>query len=231
MFNEYIKQFSHIKQFGGYIKDHFLYICTPKNGSTTFSTLLSKHGWQYVDLIDNNLDYEQFNVWGHITNPDLRHTKGLAEYLKLNPDIDITNDSVAKMLVTGIFDGHAASLIMLLGPLFFLPTIQWIPLDIKINDYSCDPPVILNGNDLTNDFFIMNGINIRVTPADIKNTANKENLELRQKIIELKTKFNPTTDPAHYNSTCLSSYYRLDNLLYAEVTEKYYKRYNKKTRT
>jgi len=215
--------------FGGYIKDHFLYICTPKNGSTTFSTLLSKHGWQYVDLVDNELDYEQFNVWGHITNPDNRHTKGLAEYLRLNPDIDLSNDSVAKMLVTGIFDGHAASLSMLLGPLFFLPTIQWIPLDIKINNFTRDTPVILNGNDLTNEFFIMNGINIRVTDADIENTADKKNLELRQKIIELKNKFNPTTDPTQYNSTWLGSYYRFDNLLYAEVTEKYYKSHTKKS--
>jgi hypothetical protein len=217
--------------FGGYRKDHFLYICTPKNGSTTFSALLSNNGWQYVDLLDNDLDYEQFNIWGHITNPDHRHTKGLAEYLRLNPDIDITNDNVAKMLVTGIFDGHAASLSMLLGPLFFLPTIQWIPLDIKVTNYFSDPPVIVTGNDITNDFFIENGINIRVSANDVKNQVTEESQTLRDKIVELKNKFNPTTDPEKYNGTWLGSYYRYDNLLYAEVTEKYYKRYTKKTRT
>ena len=214
--------------FGGYRKDHFLYICTPKNGSTTFSKLLSKHGWQYVDLSENTLDYEQFNVWGHITNPDQRHTNGLAEYLQLNPDIDLSNESAAKMLVTGIFDGHAASLSMLLGSLFFLPTIQWIPLDIIVENRLGPEMILMNGNDLTNQFFIENGIDIRITDADVENRAGEEDLALRQKIIELKKKFNPIDDPTTYNGTWLGSYYRFDNILYGQATEKFYRKYNRR---
>ena len=214
--------------FGGYLKDHFLYIATPKNGSTTFSALFSKHGWEYVDLVDNYLDYEKFNIFGHIANPDTRHTKGLAAYLRLNPDIDLTNDSVAKMLVTGIFDGHAASISMLLGPLFYLPSIQWIPLDITVENRLGPETILLDGNGLTNQYFIDNGIDIRVTDADVENQADEEDYKLRQKIVDLKNKFNPISDPNRYNSTWLGSYYRFDNMLYNEITEKFYRKYNRR---
>jgi hypothetical protein len=217
--------------FGGYIKDHFLYICTPKNGSTTFSTLLSKHGWQYVDLVDNELDYSKLKLWGHITDPDYRHTKGLAEYLQLNPDIDLTNDSVAKMLVTGIFDGHAASVSMLLGELFYNPTIHWIPLDVKINNYAGDSIVIVTGNDLTNDFFIENNLDIRVTKDDIRNFAIEEDFILREKIVELKKRFHPNSEAKINDFTWLGSYYRFDNILYSRLIEKFFNQYYKKSRT
>jgi hypothetical protein len=219
-----------------YHKDTFIYICIPKNGSTTFSTLLSKNGWNEIDLTQTDLDLSKHILWGHITNPERRHTKGLAQFLKINPDIDINNETVAKLVVTGVFDAHTASISQILGSFFYLP-IRWIPLDAKINNYYNDIHTIVNGNDLTNDFFIQNGIPIRITEEDVKHreseqTPENKTSQLRDQIEELKKKWytNNGRFSTGYRQS-VETFLKEDIELYAAVMKDFNRQYLKKPRT
>jgi hypothetical protein len=173
----------------GFRKENFLYISIPKNGSTTFSNLLLHNGWESIELLDAELDWPVLTIWGHLTDPLVRHTKGLVEYLRRNlPDDEIprylSDDFLAKMLVTGMHDYHSMSVQMLLGSHINLP-IHWIPLDLEINGKT--------GNDFTNDFFIKHGINLRVDDLDIKFSAKNKVMivmQFRETIEKLKLKFN-----------------------------------------
>lgn len=173
----------------GLIKDNFVYIKCPKNGCTTYSELLKRHGWQEINLFENNLNLSNYLLWGHLTEPNKRHTRGVVQYLKLNPDIVPDNNIIGKMLVSGVFDEHTYSLNMMLGSLFVLP-IYWIPLDVEIKNFNHpdtrDKLVIYNGDDLTNDFFRENKINITVTPNDRQNKSPAEEQVIRKLIDHYK---------------------------------------------
>jgi len=174
----------------GYFKDNYVYLRIPKNGSTTFRTLLLNNGWEEFNLFDTTIDLSKCFIWGHITNPFNRHTKGLSTFLQDDhPDIDIDNPSVGKLLVSGVFDGHTYSISMTLGHMFNLP-IHWIPLDAKITDYRSTPPRILSGNDLTNDFFKSHNLGLHVTDADIRWRKATRHKETREKIEQLKKQHN-----------------------------------------
>lgn len=177
----------------GFVKDHFVYIKCPKNGCMTYSGLLQRHGWQQINLFESHLDYSQYLLWGHLTEPNQRHTKGLLQYLRFNLDLDINDDKIAKMLISGVFDEHTYSLNMMLGPLFSLP-IYWIPLDTEIKNYnhpnSRNTLVTCNGDDLTNDFFKEQGINITVTLADRLNVSTAEENFKRVQINRYKELYN-----------------------------------------
>ena len=177
----------------GYFKDNYVYLRIPKNGSTTFRTLLERNGWVEFNLFDTDIDLERCFILGHITDPIQRHTKGLSTYIyEDNPDLDLDNPSVGKLLVSGVFDAHTYSISMTLGHLYNLP-IYWIPLDAKITDLRYNEgqpedhtPAILNGNDLTNDFFEEHNLNLRVTDADIRWQRAEEHKLVREKIAQLK---------------------------------------------
>jgi hypothetical protein len=170
----------------GYYKNNYVYLRLPKNGSTTFRTLLINNGWEEINLFDTEIDLTKCFIWGHITNPFNRHTKGLSTFLQDdNPDIDIDHPGVGKLLVSGVFDGHTYSISMTLGHMFNLP-IYWIPLDAKITDYTTTPSQILNGNDLTNHFFKEHNLGLHVTDADVRWSRAKEHQEVREKIEQLK---------------------------------------------
>lgn len=232
----------------GYHKGNFLYITIPKNGSSTFKTLLINDGWSEVNLLTTDLDLSTLKLWGHICDPYKRHTKGLARYLADNPTINIDDENIAKILINGMFDIHSASVAVLLGPLLYQYPIQWIPLDAKIINYSMPTPTIINGNDLTNDFFIRNGINIRVTDADILNHVNGHELILRNKIDLIKEKFGLNISVIAPNDKNTSSFiepndkntsgnltnnglFYHDHLLYLEVLKEFKDRYIKKNRS
>jgi hypothetical protein len=178
----------------GFVKDNFIYIKCPKNGCMTFSELLTRHNWVPINLFENNLDYSKYIIWGHITEPTMRHTKGLVQYLKVNPELDINDTKMAKLLVSGVFDEHTYSLSMMLGPLFHLP-IQWIPLDAEIKNYKHPDSrkgfqVIYNGDDLTNDFFKQHNIDIKVTLADRLNVSTPLDNINKKRIDDYKTLYD-----------------------------------------
>lgn len=205
----------------GLTKDQFVYLKVPKNGSTTFTKLLSNDGWEEINVYDCNLDFSKCILWGHITDPIKRHTKGLAEYISLNPDIDIHNPSVQKMLISGVFDSHTYSISMLFGSLYQY-NINWIPLDVtivKFNDYPVES-VELTGNGLTNDFFMTHGLNLHVDDKNIQWSRKKEQKEIREFVEHLKIKY-----PDHYRQL-VGNFLESDSITYSKVLEKFRKKYN-----
>ena len=202
----------------GFIKDNFIYIKCPKNGCMTYSTLLKKHGWQEINFFENDLDYSKFVLWGHLTEPNVRHTNGLVQYLKLNPDINIDDQTVAKMLISGVFDEHTYSLNMMLGALFSLP-IHWIPLDVSIIDYRNVDNKVYNGDDLTNEFFKENNIDITISIKDRLNVSNSYDAMLKDQVREYKQVFDE-----NYQKI-LKNFLEPDILLYTRTLKKYRIRY------
>jgi hypothetical protein len=202
----------------GFVKDNFIYIKCPKNGCITYSTILKSRGWREINLFENSLNYSQYMLWGHLTDPNTRHTKGVAQYLILNPELDINNPQIAKMIVSGVFDEHTYSLSMMLGPLFNLP-VHWIPLDVEIKNFnhpdSGDKLVICNGDDLTNDFFSQYGIDIRVTAQDRKNQSNIHRQLVQKQVASLKELYD-----SNYQKL-VKNFLEHDILLYHNTVKNY----------
>jgi hypothetical protein len=168
-----------------YVKDQFCYLVVNKNASTTYANLLSDHGWQRRDLFANDLDLKNMILWGHIQDPEARHTKGLATYLLINSEIDYLNPSVAKLLVTGVFDTHTYSISMMLGPVWNYP-IHWIPLDYTFTDFSSQTFKHLrrkyDSNQLTQIWFHENGIDVDVDDAIWLNRSHSVERQIRDTI-------------------------------------------------
>lgn len=203
----------------GFVKGHFLYIKCPRNGCTTFTTLLARHGWQEINLFENSLDLANMMIWAHITDPHKRHTKGIHKYLLDNPEIDLGNPMISKMLVSGVFDEHTYSLSMMLKHLWHL-NIYWIPLDTEIIDYISEPPNTrrLNGNDLTNDFFKQHNIDIRVGDHDNLNKSS-DATGIRDRIEKLK-------DQHHENyQKLVKNFLEPDIILYYQTLQKFRDKY------
>ena len=205
-----------------WIRGNNAYIRIPKNGISTFSTFLAKHGYREVNLFDIDIDFKTLNLWGHVTDPLVRHTKGVAEYLFWNPNVDYTDPVIGKMLVSGMFDTHTYTIHMMLGPLINYP-IRWIPLDEKItkfNQYPI-PSQTLNGNDLTNEYFKEQGLEFRVSQTDHMNLATADDLRLRQEVDKLKNSY-----PVEYNIV-IKNVLEADLLLYHKTLAYYREKYNK----
>ena len=205
-----------------WIRGNNVYISIPKNGISTFSKFLKNHGYQEVNLFDIDIDFEKLNLWGHITDPLVRHTKGVAEYINWNPDVDYTNPVIGRMLVSGMFDCHTYTIHMMLGHLINYP-INWIPLDEKItkfNQYPV-PSQILNGDDLTNAYFEQQGLEFRVSRLDHMNTANDDDLKLRAEVDKLKEIY-----PEEYKGV-VKNVLEADLLLYHKTLTDYREKYSK----
>jgi hypothetical protein len=173
----------------GLIKDNFVYLITAKNGSTTYGNFLAKHGWQYKMLSSDELgiNLKEYKLWGHLTDPFERHTKGIVEFLRDKPDLDLDNPNIAKLLVSGIYDCHTYTVTMIYSPIMHLD-ITWIPLDYKITNYLKYPHVEMDGDDLTNDFFKDNNLDLKISKQDHRwrLTNNPEEKQKRAKIKKLK---------------------------------------------
>jgi hypothetical protein len=198
-------------------KDKFIYIPIPKNGVMTFTGLLENNGWEWFNFYENDLDLNDYFLWGHLTDPNKRHTRGVEQYLRNNPDIDFTNTSIERMLVSAVFDQHGYSVHMILGHLAFLP-IYWIPLDASIINWNGSGQV-LNGNDLTNDFFNEHDLNLEVTSADIRNESVPSSKKMQEHIRMLKEKY-----VENYN--CLvGNFLDSDIILYNKVVKQFQIKY------
>ena len=205
-----------------WIRDNNAYIRIPKNGISTFSAFLKNHGYREVNLFDIDVDFEKLNLWGHVTDPLVRHTKGVAEYLSLNPDVDYTDPVIGRMLVSGMFDTHTYTIHMMLGPLIKYP-IRWIPLDEKITKFNQYPvPLqILNGDDLTNEYFDEQGLEFRVSESDHINLATDNDLRLREEVDKLKKIYHE-----EYKQL-IKNVLEADLLLYHKTLADYREKYSK----
>lgn len=202
----------------GLVKDRHIYIKCPKNGCMTYSTFLKRHGWIEINLFENNLDLNSMCLWGHITDPHQRHTKGVAQYIKNNKNIDINNAVVGQMLVSGVFDEHTYSLSMMLSTLWHLD-IHWIPLDAEITWWHPypTPQQQLSGDDLTNLWFLEQGLDLKITLQDRQNVGSTQDL---YKIINhYKAKHN-----ADYQAL-VKNFLEPDLILYNNTVDYYRKKY------
>ena len=173
----------------GFVKDQHVYIKCAKNGCSTYSTFLARHGWAEINLFENNLDLNSMILWGHITDPHQRHTKGVAQYITDNENIDINDPVIGRMLVSAVFDEHTYSLSMMLSTLWHL-NICWIPLDTEITWWHPYPKSQqqLSGDDLTNLWFLEQGLDLKITLQDRRNVGNIR--DLYESINHYKEKYN-----------------------------------------
>jgi hypothetical protein len=184
---------------------------------------LEAHGWDYVNLFDPLLDLSQYKIFAHITDPEVRHTKGITQYLRLNPDISLDNPQVAKLLVSGVFDEHTYSVSMMLGPIWDLP-IHWIPLDVTIKDHQPYEPFdpnrhLYSGNDLTNQFFKENGLDLVIERDRRMNVATADELELRKQIEHYKKVYE-----TNYHSL-QKNFLERDIVQYRQVIDQYQQKF------
>ena len=164
----------------------------------SYTSLLSDHGWQEKNLFRKDLDLKNMVLWGHISDPEARHTKGLSQYLYNNPDINYLDPNVAKLLVSAVFDEHTYSISMMLGNIFDLP-IHWIPLDREYVDFrnSADnnwTKKTVNADYLTHMWFQENGIDIDISEIPRLNQARADKkddtrLKIRETINQYKDQF------------------------------------------
>jgi hypothetical protein len=209
----------------GYSKDNFLYVCIFKNAYSTFSNLLKNNGWEYVDLQTTQIDLTKFKIWGHISHPIHRHTRGVAEFLHRNLEIDLDNDVLAKIIVFSMYDYHTSTINILLKNIGMDPnSVYWIPLDAGIDDYRTKGIIKpMTGNDLTNDFFSEHGIGLQVRDIDIKYETVKgsSKSKLQEKVAELKDKFKSQLIELPYQSLI-----EQDDEIYKKTVDFFTKKYN-----
>ena len=182
---------------------------------------LTKRGYREVNLFDTDLDISKLNLWGHLTDPLVRHTKGVSEYLSLNPDIDYTNPTIGKMLVSGMFDTHTYTIHMMLGPLVKYP-IKWIPLDTTIKKFNPYPveSEILTGDDLTNLYFEEQKLEFRVNINDRRNFATEKEKQIREYVNGLKKIY------VEEYKTLVRNVLEADSILYHSTLTEYYNKYS-----
>ena len=195
-----------------YVHQNFAYIKMPKNGSSTYADFFEKHGWVKTDLFYNDLDLDNTIFFGHITEPNHRHTKGIAQYLLNTHQMNLLDHELERLLVSGVFDEHCYSIHMMIPHL--VDRVNWIPLD-----YTSAYNKNNNGDSLTNDFFKKHNLNLRYLPSDRLNTADLPRLAVYNRINELKVKYNEEyqklvknflePDLKLYNNT-LDMYYQME---------------------
>ena len=206
----------------GLIKDNFVYLITAKNGSSTYGSFLQDRGWKYVMLTDESLDIDLSKcvIWGHISDPFKRHTKGVVEYLRLHPSTDIDNPAIAKLLVSGVYDCHTYTLNMIYGPIIHMD-IHWIPLDHEIVNHLVYPSVAMTADDLTNDFFKEHNLNLHISPEFHRWRLSQipEEQDMRKKVDQLKEVYSK--DFIDLSGNVLEN----DVMLYNRAIEKLRKKY------
>ena len=203
------------------IYKNFIYIPIAKNGSTTFIDFLTAHGWELIELLDFNDDLSQYKLWGHITDPVARHTKGVVEFLTLFKRVDLLDDPLFQKLCAGtILDTHSCSIWITTKDFVQYP-IHWIPLDAKITKWESFPipAKVLSGNDLTNDFFRENNLDLTITDSYIHNQTSDKTNRLREIVDQIKRNHPEDT------LQCIKHYLEPDMILYSKTLEYYRNKY------
>jgi hypothetical protein len=132
--------------------------------------------------------------------------------------INVQEEKIEKLLVSGVFDEHTYSLSMMLGSLWHLP-IHWIPLDATITKWNQfpEPPQELNGDDLTNLFFQSQEIDLKITLQDRLHVST--DFKIRDYIKQLKEKYH-----TNYQKL-VKNFLQQDLMLYAKTVNDLNKKY------
>ena len=152
----------------------------PKNGCSSYGTFLADAGWVRTDLFSDSLDLDNTIFFGHITDPNVRHTKGLAQYLLNSDQIDLLSSPLAKVLVSGVFDHHCYSINMMIPHL--INRVHWIPLDYKWRHF--------DGDFLTNRFFKQNQLDLHYSGKGRINVADERKNSMYAQIQTLKDQYS-----------------------------------------
>ena len=149
-----------------------VYLPVPKNASTTYVGLLREQGWNDGEI--ENIDITDKILFGHIQDPQTRHTKGLAEFLFRSDikklDIDEKYHSI---LITSTPDVHTLPISVLYRNYYRKAT--WLPIDSNINS-----------NMITSVFLIKNDINLKIPLDFVKHKSSKEFKLMVEKINQIK---------------------------------------------
>lgn len=133
-----------------------------------------------------NLNYDLDDIadpvfFGHVTEPNQRHTKGLARYLTLSKQTKLIDDpKVRRLLVSGVFDEHCYSINMMIPTL--VNRVHWIPLDFSWRHF--------DGDFLTNRFLKQQGVNLPFDTIQRQNVATPASRQLYDKINAAKSEYD-----------------------------------------
>lgn len=147
----------------------------------SYTAFLEENGWVLTDLNYNNLDIDNTIFFGHVTEPNQRHTKGLAQYLINTNQVRLLDDNnVNRLLVSAVFDEHTYSISMMMPQL--VNYVNWIPLDYSYRHF--------NGDALTNRFFKQHKLDLEYNGQHRLNVADSVKKAMYDKINNLKQQYD-----------------------------------------
>lgn len=182
---------------------NLVYIAIRKNASTFYTNFFKLQlGWKEIYFSD--IIWGEDVVFSHISDPMIRHIKGIAESISQFKIIrDIFNDpKFCQILGYGIFDPHCVPICSTLGE--NVKYIDWILLDSKVPS-----------EDLTAKFLSKYNIKTDLTYEVFKfrNTSVDRDKEVRLKIKSLVELYK--------DNDTLNLLYEQDNVLYRNVKQKF----------
>lgn len=121
-----------------------VYVYVFKNASSTYNSFLMQMGWKTITSRVVFRLKHKFKLFGHIQDPNTRHTKGIIEYMYAN-NLDQTEDWESLLKVVPEDDDLIVPISTVYRELIDL--IHWIPLDLEIKKQK------ISSNDLTNMYF------------------------------------------------------------------------------
>jgi hypothetical protein len=118
--------------------------------------------------------------FGHITEPNRRHTKGVAQYLQVTNQSKLLHNEHSRLLVSGVFDEHCYSIHMMIPHI--VDRVHWIPLDYSYRHF--------DGTFLTNRFFKKNNLDLHYDGTNRLNVASETKQAIYERIEGLKLTYN-----------------------------------------
>ena len=161
-----------------------MWLSVAKNASTSFEKLFTENNWTKRPLLETPIAADT-KIFGHISDPNKRHTKGLSTYLIITNQMHLLDDATyQRLLISSVFDTHGYSISSMIPTL--VDRVHWIPIDYMIEVGG----KVFNGIGLTNLYFLRETLPLRILDKDLReNQSNLYEIELRQKIKLLKDQY------------------------------------------
>lgn len=167
--------------------ENYVWLSVAKNASTAFEAFFTDKGWNKQTLLETEIN-SGTKIFGHIADPNKRHTKGLVTYLTITKQTHLLDDPIYQsMLISSTFDTHTYSITSMIPQL--VDRVHWIPLDIQgeIHGKKYD------GHHATNLYFLRENLGITFPPMEVcptSNMASPADYLLRGKVNKLKEQYN-----------------------------------------
>lgn len=203
-------------------KNH-VYLPTLKNANTFYKNCFISLNWKKVSFDSVKFD-DNVNFFSYIQNPEVRHAKGVAEFLSLIsveysdrfPKLmqQMETHYLAEILSIGCYDNHSLPITFIWREV--LDKIHWIPLDLTINDQ------FFASEDLTRRYLAQNNIPFLDNFDNFYRNPSNATLKKWHGII-MKHKKNLASLDAVNNA--VYTYLNDDVVLYHRVIDSYRHRY------